>query len=67
MAGIVSCLAFCPVHNDLMAAGTYGRVIGVFDARSQEQQLLLEGHAGGVTQVCLCDCCTLDWRPRRMV
>ncbi|WIA17918.1 hypothetical protein OEZ85_009412 [Tetradesmus obliquus] len=51
MAGIISCLCFSPVSNDLLAAGSYSRCIGLFDGRTYEQLLLLEGHKGGVTQV----------------
>eukprot|EP00878_Enallax_costatus_P041311 GHUV01047987.1.p1 GENE.GHUV01047987.1~~GHUV01047987.1.p1 ORF type:complete len:364 (+),score=110.95 GHUV01047987.1:973-2064(+) len=50
-AGIISCLCFSPVHQDLLAAGSYSRCIGLFDARTYEQLLLLEGHRGGITQV----------------
>jgi hypothetical protein len=39
------------VQNDLLAAGSYSRCIGLFDARTYEQLLLLEGHKGGLTQV----------------
>lgn len=51
MAGIVSCLAFNPPQSDLLAAGAYSGAIGLFDARTHEQLLLLHGHRGGVTQV----------------
>jgi len=51
MKGIISCLAVSPVQHDLLAAGSYGKSIGIFDARSYEQLLVLEGHVGGVTQV----------------
>jgi hypothetical protein len=50
-AGIISCLSYSPIHNDLLAAGSYSRCIGLFDARTYEQLLLLEGHKGGLTQV----------------
>jgi WD40 repeat protein len=53
-AGIISCLCFSPVHSDLLAAGSYSRCIGLFDARTYEQLLLLEGHKGGLTQVSQC-------------
>jgi WD40 repeat protein len=51
MKGIISCLAVSPVEHDLLAAGSYGKSIGIFDARSYEQLLVLEGHVGGVTKV----------------
>jgi WD40 repeat protein len=49
--GIISCLAFNPPTSDLLAAGSYSGAVGVFDARTDEQLLLMEGHKGGVTQV----------------
>lgn len=48
--GIISALAFSP-SGDLLAAGSYAGVIGLFDGATLEQQLLLSGHKGGVTQV----------------
>ncbi|KAF8062083.1 APY2 [Scenedesmus sp. PABB004] len=51
ISGLISCLAFSPVMHDLLAAGSYSRQVGLFDARSLEHLLLLEGHRGGVTQV----------------
>lgn len=60
-AGIISCLCFSPVSNDLLAAGSYSRCIGLFDGRTYEQLLLLEGHKGGVTQVrCSCSDISVD-------
>lgn len=50
-AGIISCLAFNAAEPDLLAAGSYSRCMGLFDVRTSEQLLLLEGHSGGVTQV----------------
>lgn len=50
--GIISCLAFNPLEGDLFAAGSYSRCIGLFDVRTREQLLWLEGHTGGITQVC---------------
>jgi hypothetical protein len=50
-AGIISCLTFNPLEPDLLAAGSYSRCIGLFDERTREQLMWLQGHAGGVTQV----------------
>jgi hypothetical protein len=50
--GIVSCLAFAPGGGGAtMAAGAYSGVAALYDARSREQLLVLEGHAGGVTHL----------------
>eukprot|EP00873_Tetraselmis_striata_P001711 jgi/Tetstr1/421975/TSEL_001221.t1 len=51
LRGIVSCLAFSPQNNDLFAAGTYSREIGIFGADIDALQLVLRGHRGGVTQI----------------
>jgi WD40 repeat protein len=56
-AGIISCLAFNPLEGDLFAAGSYSRCIGLFDVRTREQLLWLEGHTGGITQVLYCGVC----------
>jgi hypothetical protein len=52
------------MEPDLFAAGSYSRAMGLFDVRTREQLLLLEGHAGGITQVssavqrvCVCPAC----------
>lgn len=37
----------------MLAAGSYSRCMGLFDVRTREQLLWLEGHAGGITQVCV--------------
>lgn len=50
-AGIISCLSFNPLEPDLFAAGSYSRCIGLFDGRTREQLLWLQGHTGGITQV----------------
>ncbi|GBF88681.1 hypothetical protein Rsub_01580 [Raphidocelis subcapitata] len=51
LPGIVSCLAFNPPCCDLLAAGSYSGGAALFDARTDEQLLLMRGHSGGVTQV----------------
>jgi WD40 repeat protein len=51
LAGIISCLAFNAPACDLLAAGSYSGDAAVFDARTLAQELLLQGHTGGVTQV----------------
>lgn len=51
-AGIISCIAFSPLAADMLAVGAYSGVVGCFDARTCEQLYVLQGHKGGVTQVC---------------
>ena len=48
--GIISCLDLSPA-GDLIAAGSFNRDVAVYDSRSGDLALLLEGHSAGVTHV----------------
>ncbi|MEW5303339.1 MAG: hypothetical protein WDW36_006041 [Sanguina aurantia] len=48
--GIISCMDFSPDGNTF-AAGSYGKVVGLYDSRSHDLTLTLSGHTGGLTQV----------------
>jgi WD40 repeat protein len=68
--GIISAIA-TPVMGDLIAAGSFNKTVGLYDARQHDMQMLLSGHTGGVTHVqfsrcdafcclsCLLDVCCL--------
>lgn len=49
--GLISTLALNDHIEGAFAAGCYDGSVGVYDHRTLEQQLLLHGHDGGVTQV----------------
>ncbi|XP_067948517.1 telomerase Cajal body protein 1-like isoform X2 [Watersipora subatra] len=48
--GIISCFDFLPAEQ-LFAAGSYSKSVGVYDQRNNEASMILEGHTGGVTQI----------------
>lgn len=48
--GIISALAV-PSSGDLLAAGSFGGSVGVYDFRSKAAQMLLAGHCGGITHI----------------
>ncbi|CAO3670891.1 unnamed protein product [Umbelopsis ramanniana] len=49
--GIISSLAFSPDYSGLLAAGTYNRNIGLYDAANGQLCSVFGGLDGGVTQV----------------
>mmetsp|Transcript_1794 Transcript_1794/g.5233 ORF Transcript_1794/g.5233 Transcript_1794/m.5233 type:complete len:413 (-) Transcript_1794:499-1737(-) len=51
LIGIVSCMAFDPSGSPVYAAGTYSRAVGVFQADTNQLEIVLHGHRGGVTQL----------------
>jgi WD40 repeat protein len=50
--GIISCLAFSPDYSGLLAAGSYSKNIGLYDAATGELCSHFGDLDGGVTQVC---------------
>ena len=49
-AGIVSCLAYSPLDDGLLAAGAYSGVAALYDTRTLRATCVLPGHSGGITQ-----------------
>ncbi len=58
--GLIGSLACNPQYTGTFAAGCYDGSVGVYDYSTREQLLQLEGHTGGVTQVCVI-MCVLCW------
>ncbi|CAM6118527.1 unnamed protein product [Calypogeia fissa] len=50
-AGIISCLAFNPSNEGLLAAGSYNRTTALYSEDTLEMLFVLHGQQGGVTQV----------------
>eukprot|EP00897_Mesotaenium_endlicherianum_P004712 jgi/Mesen1/4269/ME000022S03559 len=49
--GIISCMAFNPQHPGMLAAGSYNRTVGLYQADARMEHLcVLHGHTGGLTQ-----------------
>ena len=51
-AGIISCMDFNPDRGGMMAVGAYSGTAALYDSRTRETLFLLQGQAGGLTQVC---------------
>lgn len=51
LAGIISCLAFSPNSEGLLAAGSYNRTTALYSEHNAELLFVLHGQEGGVTQV----------------
>ena len=51
MAGIISCLAFSPGSEGLLAAGSYNKTTALYSEHNAELLFVLHGQEGGVTQV----------------
>ena len=51
-AGIISCLAYSPLGDGLLAAGAYSGTAALYDTRTLGATCILSGHTGGITQVC---------------
>ncbi len=49
-AGIVSCLAYSPLDDGLLAAGAYSGIAALYDTRTLRATCVLAGHVGGITQ-----------------
>jgi len=49
--GIISCLAFSPNSEGLLAAGSYNRTTALYSEHNAELLFVLHGQEGGVTQV----------------
>jgi WD40 repeat protein len=49
--GIISCLAFSPGTEGLLAAGSYNRTTALYSENNCELLFVLHGQEGGVTQV----------------
>ncbi|KAH8968590.1 hypothetical protein BDL97_03G134500 [Sphagnum fallax] len=49
--GIISCLAFSPGSEGLLAAGSYNRTTALYSENNCELLFVLHGQEGGVTQV----------------
>ncbi len=50
-AGIISCLAYSPMADGLLAAGAYSGTAAMYDTRTMGATCILAGHSGGITQV----------------
>lgn len=48
--GIVSCLT---CNDKFYAAGSFSRVIGLYDVNTMENIAMLQGHQGGITHLLL--------------
>jgi len=51
LTGIISCLAFSPGSEGLLAAGSYNRTTALYSENNCELLFVLHGQEGGVTQV----------------
>ena len=49
-AGIISCLAYSPMADGLLAAGAYSGTAALYDTRTLGATCILSGHSGGITQ-----------------
>ena len=49
--GIISCLAYSPDANGVLAAGSYSGVAAIYDTHMRSATCTLAGHNGGITQV----------------
>ncbi|XP_051142579.1 uncharacterized protein LOC127259344 [Andrographis paniculata] len=50
-SGIISSIAFSPVHSGMLAAGSYSQTTAIYREDNMEMLYVLHGQEGGVTQV----------------